>query len=184
MKADGFGLRWNGCYWASVNIVEPSDTSRRDVYFGTVGADSHHHSWLKWHGDELTELGARLKAPSLQERPPSHVTTGLSTETLARFRASWDPDQHRITAEVADVFSGSAYSAAPQHSSQTDSRRGIPMVDVAVPPEARTIEGELAYCYIPRGTQPQQLSTQVAYLPLSSDSTLGIAMLITNWTTE
>ncbi len=181
MSSEGFGFRWEGCYWASLTLNEPSSGGRQDVYFGPVGTDPHHHSWVKWSEGQLTEIGARLKDPSLAPRPPSHQTTGFSTETLARFRAVLDPDRGCVTTEIADVFSGSAYSAAPSESARTQSKRVITMLDVSVPEAARVIEGELAYCYAPPGGTPQSLSTQVAYLPLSSDHTVGIAMHITGW---
>ena len=184
MNHEGFGFFWNGCYWTSLALDQPSTGGRRDVYFGPVGGEPHHHSWVKWTEGKLSEIGARLKDPSLSERPPSYETTALSTETLARFRATWDPDRRCVTTEIADVFSGSAYTAAPSESARTQSKRDIHKIDVSVPPEARVIEGELAYCYVPSGSGSTQLSTEVAYLPLSSDNTLGIAMVITNRSSE
>ncbi len=183
MTPPGFGFFWNDCYWASLTLEQPSTGGRYDVYFGPVGAQSHQHSWLKWTGDQLTEMGARLKDPSLAERPPSHATTGFSTQTLARFRAAWDPEQGLVRTEIADVFSGSAYTAAPSESARTQSKRDIARLDVNVPKEARVIEGELAYCYIPPGSARPQLSTELAYLPLTSDSSVGIAVLVSKWTT-
>ena len=181
--AFGLGFSWNGVYWASLTVEQSSSAGRNDVFFGPVGADSHHHSWLKWCGDDLIELGARLKDPSLIERPPSNVTASLSTETLLRFRAVYDPTRQCVTTEIADTFSGSAVSAAPSESARTDSRRGVPMIPVAVPTETRVIEGELAYCRIPPGWFSTALSTETAYVPLSSDSSVGIALLITHRST-
>ena len=178
----GVGIRWNGCYWASLTL-HPGSTGRTDAFFGPVGPGPHHHSWLKWTDGDLTELGGRLKDAALGNRPPAHSSTALSTQTMARFRATWDPDRQCVTTEIADVFSGSAYTAAPSESSRLTSKTGIPMIDVAVPADARTIEGELAYCHVPLGVAPQSLSTQAAFLPVSSDSTIGIAMLITRWST-
>jgi hypothetical protein len=181
MNPGDVGFRWNGAYWAALTIDESGGLGRKDVYFGPVGADPHHHSWLKWTDGQLSEIGARLKDPLLYERPPSYQTTSMSTATLARFRACWDPERRCVTTEVADVFSGSAYTATPAESARTASKRGVPMIDVTVPPQARVLEGELAYCYTRSTGATESLSTQQGYLPVSSDNSLGIAVLITKW---
>ena len=180
--SDSYGFEWNGLYWARLTLEQPS-TSRDDVFFGPVGSDAHDHSWLKWSGNDLTEIGARLKDRTLSPRPPAHLTTGLSTETLARFRAEYDPQNQLVRVEIADVFSGSAYTAAAAESTRTQSQSGVTMIPVDVPAETRVITGELAFCHIPSGVSRPSLSTELAYLPLRSDTTLGIAMILTGHST-
>lgn len=184
MSSEGIGFRWKGYYWTSLTLDEADSGGRKDVYFGPVGTDAHHHSWLKWDEEQLSEMRARLKDPSLPDRPPSSHTTGLSTETMVRFRAVLDLDRRCVTTEIADVFSGSAYTAGPSESARTQSKRGISMIDVSVPDDARVIEGELSYCYVPYGTVPESLSTQEGFLSLSSDNTVGLAMRITSYSSK
>lgn len=184
MPKSGIGFIWNGVYWGSFTAEQPSTGGRDDVYFGPVGSGVHQHSWLKWAGKDLDELGTRMKDPSLDPRPPSNTTTSFSTAPLARFRASLDPVRQRVTTEIADLFSGSAIKARPSESNRTQSQRGIPMIPVAVPPETTFIEGEIAFCRAPEGCPLTELSTAGGFFPLSSDHSVGIAIRITRRSTR
>ncbi len=167
-------------YWGSFTVERSSTGGRDDVYFGPVGSDAHHHSWLKWDGEDLQELGARIKDRSLDPRPPPQTTASLSTAPLAQFRATLDPTRQCVTTEIADVFMGSAVTAQPSESNRTQSRRDIPMVPVAVPPKTRVIEGEIASCRALDGSALTSLSTGGGFFPLSSDHSVGIAIRITS----
>jgi len=183
MEPPGFGFYWDGVYWASLVTTQPSTGGRLDALFGPVGGHSHHHSWLRIGQDDSVRVGARLKDESTSSRPPGTETTAFSTQTFARFKASRDQDHKRVTTEVADSLSGSAYTAAPVASTRTQSHRDPTPIQVQVPSQARAIEGELAFCYLPRPTPEAILSTGLAFLPLASDSSFGIAIRITKWST-
>ena len=183
MPRSGFGFYWNDCYWGSLVIGKPQSSGHLDAYFGTVGAPSHQHIWLKYSNDELTQLGTRMKDPHLPVRPPPHASTSYSTQTLARFRATWDPASGAVTVQIADVFSGSAYSAAAQQSTRTQGSPKLRRLDVNVPAETRVIEGQLTLCRLSPGASARWLSTDTAYVPLPGAFNLGLAVMLTRRTT-
>ena len=184
MSNEGFGLYWNGVYWVSLTISRSADRTRDDVYFGPVGEDSHHHSWLKWTHGELAELGASLKDAAFADRLPAAFTTGLSTETLATFSANYDPLEGTVTTVVADVYSGTEYVSAASVSKSTGSKRHLPQVEVDVPENTRRIEGEIAYCRTFGETGLTKMSTDAGFPPISADGSVGISVQITKRSTD
>jgi hypothetical protein len=156
---------------------------RDDVYFGPVGEDLHHHSWLKWTHGELVELGARLKDAAFAVRPPEAFTTGLSTGILAKFSAKYDPLGGTVTTVVADVYSGTEYLSAASVSKSTGSKRHLPQIEVDVPENTRRIEGVISYCTAFSESGLIKMSTDAGFLPISADKSVGISVQITNRST-
>ena len=179
MNEVGFTIQWKEVYWASLNIIHSTEKQRDDIYFGPVHNPAHHHSWLKWTDGQLAELGARLKDDTTCSRPPHTITTGLSTGTMARFIATYDPTSKKVTTTIVDAYSGTEYTSIPVVSTSTGSKRQLPQIQVQVPEGTQRIEGEIAYCRAFEGSDPLTLSTEVAYLPISADGSVGISVQIT-----
>ena len=174
--SDGYSFHWRGVYWASLTTAGRPDEARHDAYFGLVGEDTHGHPWLK-----IPSTGAQVTGMQLKDRG-THVGAGAqtpqrSTQVLLRGRVEWDEQNRAAITEIADVFSGSAYSAQPVISRRVQSGRDPTRVDVPVPDTARWFEFEVAW--LPSSGGAPGPTERV--LPFGGASPCGMRFSITNW---
>ena len=174
--ADGYSFHWRGVYWASLTTAGQPALGRHDAFFGLVGADTHGHPWLRLSSDGSPITGMQLKDNGV------HIGSGeelasWSTQVLLRGRAHWDETQGAVVTTIADVFSGSAYSAQPVTSRRTESSRDPSRVPVPVPATADWFEFEVAW--LPSSGGLDRASDCV--LAFGGGSPCGMRMSVTKW---
>ena len=140
-KSRGYALFWKGKYWGSLTTGQLRPDGTHDLYLGVAGHDTHEHVWVKVTPEGLGAVGSRLKDQG------KHIGGGSSpsftTQAVARVNLRADQAGNVVTA-LADVFSGSAISAAPLASTRDSSKRQPVRVNLTVPEAARSVDCEFA----------------------------------------
>ena len=177
-RPNGYGFWLNGTYWGSMSTGPLRPDGTHDIYVGAVGADTHDHVWLRVVEDQVAAMGTQMKDQGV------HIGGGqsgiFSTQAVARVHLTWDPSQRKVTSEFADVFSTSAYSAAPVVSQRERSNRSPVRVDVPAPPEARSVDCQFA---VIRSSEAGSNTTGVVLIPFGGGSPFAVAMHVAGWST-
>jgi len=170
---DGYGFWIGERYWASLT-TGPSKR-QHDVYFGPTGADSHGHTWVcmprsgdATQGIQMKDLGNHLL--------PVGQTDSFSTQAFLRGTATIH-DDGRITTEIAALYRGSAYSAAPVTAAKTTSRREPARVSLDLPQGTKWFAFEVSM--VTQESSSHASPSPGAVVSFASGSPLGIRVSVT-----
>ena len=176
-KSQGYALFWKDKYWGSLTTGELRADGTHDLYLGVAGHDTHEHVWVKVTPEGLGGVGSQLKDRG------EHIGGGsepsFTTRTIARVNLRADRTG-RVVTTLADVFSGSAISAAPAATTRDSSKRNPTRIDLTVPPSALNVDCE--FSVVPRGFAAAANSTSgPVFLPFSDPSPLGMTLRVNKW---
>jgi len=174
---DGYAFRWRGKYAASLTTGGDSQTGQHDLYFNLVGRDTHEHMFVRI-APTGAEMGTRLKDQG-QHVSPHFELGSFTTQPVIRGRATWDPRRSVVETTIADIRSGSAYTANPVATGRVQSSRQPMWVDVPVPDTARSFDFEVAVT-LDKDTTSESSSPVLRF---GGSSPLGLRFTVTRWST-
>ena len=177
-KPQGYALFWKGKYWGSLTTGPLRPDGTHDLYLGVAGHNTHDHVWVKVTSEGLGGVGSQLKDRG------DHIGGGSSpsftTQTVARVNLQAQSGGKVVTT-LADVFSGSAISAAPLATTRDSSRRQPTRVELRVPDAAVSVDCEFAVVQRGSGAAASNSTSGPVFLPFSDPSPLGMTLNVKKW---